>query len=110
MIVTKYTLPNGNVFIWLGTGGIWTSSKGVDNILVLEGGDVLFLKTIKEVSLWKDEVKEDIEKLSFDEFVKKYDVPNNRDLWMDLKEGVKMGSYPPFVNIDQKLALFRNMI
>lgn len=97
MVLFKYKLPNGNVFIWLGGGGIWGESEGVDNVLVLDGGDVLILKTIKAIPLREDEIRKDLKNLSYEEFAKKYDLPTNRDLWMELKEGVEMGKYPPFL-------------
>lgn len=71
MVLFKYRLPNGNVFIWLGTGGIWGRSKGIDNVLILYGGDVLMLETVKTIPLWKKEVVEDVNNLSYEEFVKK---------------------------------------
>ena len=51
MVLFKYKLPNGNVLIWLGTGETWGRSEGVDNVLILEGGDVLFLKTTKVIPI-----------------------------------------------------------
>jgi hypothetical protein len=105
MALFKYKLPNGNVFIWLAT------SEGIDNLLVLEGGDVLILKTTTVVSLNKEEVKEDIKLLSFEEFVEKYELPSNVELWDELKRGVKMGNYPPFLEKpNEKIMEFRGMI
>lgn len=111
MSLFKYKLPNGNVFIWLGRGGIWGKSEGVDNVLVLYRGDVLFLKTIKVIPLYREEVREDIKNMSYEEFAKKYELPANGDLWKELKEGIKMGRYPPFLeNPEERVREFRNMI
>ena len=111
MVLTKYKLPNGNVLIWLGRGGIWGKSEGVDNVLVLAGGDVLFLKTVKIIELYKEKVREDIKSLSREEFAKKYEIPGNGDLWKELKEGVKTGKYPPFLeNLEERISDFKSMI
>jgi hypothetical protein len=42
MIVHKYKLPNGNTLLWLGNQPIY----GCENVLVLAGGNVLFLMYI----------------------------------------------------------------
>jgi hypothetical protein len=111
MVLFKYRLPNGNILIWLGTGGIGGKSEGIDNVLVLDGGDVLFLKTTKVIPLNKQEVKEDIKNLSYEEFAKKYELPSNRELWQELKEGIEIGRYPPFrENHEKKVSGFRNMV
>ena len=111
MVLFKYKLPNGNVLIWLGRGGIWGESEGVDNVLILEGGDVLILKTIKAIPLWEDDIRKDIKNLSYEEFAKKYDLSTSRDLWIELKDGVKMGKYPPFLEKPEERAKeFRSMI
>lgn len=111
MVLFKYKLPNGNVLIWLGTGETWGKSKGVDNVLILEGGDVLPLKATNVISLWKEEVKEDIKNLEYEEFAKKYELPTNGELWRELKQGVKMGKYPPFrEDAEKRVKDFRNMI
>lgn len=96
MVLSKYILPNGNVFIWLGRGGIWGESKGIDNVLILAGGDILFLETSKCLSLSDPEIGNDIKNLSRGEFIKKYEMPVNGDLWKELKQGVVAGEYPPF--------------
>ncbi len=111
MVLFKYKLPNGNVFIWLGKGGIWGISEGVDNVLVLEGGDVLFLRTTKVISLNEKEVKEDIKNLNYDEFAKKYELSSNYELWNELKNGVEMGNYPPFLEKpNERIIEFQRMI
>ena len=97
MVLSKYKLPNGNVFIWLGKGGIWEKSEGVDNVLILNGGDVLFLKTMKVLPLYEEKVKQDLKNLGHEEFVKKYELPADGDLLEDLKKGVITGEYPPFL-------------
>lgn len=63
--------------------------------MVLNGGDVLFLKTSKTLALWDEKVRQDIVTLGHDEFLKKYDVPMSFELWKDLKEGLQNGEYLP---------------
>ena len=43
MIQGKFELPNGNIFIWLGEHKI----HECENVLILAGGDVLFLREVK---------------------------------------------------------------
>lgn len=111
MVLFKYKLPNDNVFIWLGKGGTWGKSEGIDNVLVLAGGDVLFLKTVKAIPLWKEEVKEDVKNLSQEEFTKKYKLPTNGELWKELKRDVEVGKYPPYLeNPEERIKEYKNMI
>lgn len=62
MITNKYKLPNGNTLIWLGNQPIY----GCENILILAGGDVLFLKSVKTFGV--KEIQRDIKALDYDEF------------------------------------------
>lgn len=111
MIVDKYKLPNDNVLIWLGTGKGWAESGGIDNVLVLAGGDVLFLKTIKELPLNQKEVREDIKNLSHNKFVEKYEMPTDGGLWSELKKNVKMGKYPPHLaSREERIRDYKNML
>ena len=83
MIVNKFKLPNDNTLIWLGNQPIC----GCENILILAGGEVLFLKTIKSISVV--DIQRDMEKLSHKEFFKKYEWPENSsgyDLYRELEE------------------------
>lgn len=99
MVLFKHRFPSGNIFIWLGKGDIWgkgLKKAGIDNVLILAGGDVLFLKTAKVLPLYEEKIKEDIKTLTHEDFIKKYDLPADSDLWKDLKEGVESGEYPPF--------------
>jgi hypothetical protein len=93
-VLDKHVLRNGNVFIWLGTGTGWASGANFDNVLMLTGGDVLFLKTSKSISLNDESVRGDLFSLSHDDFVKKYEVPMSHELWVDLRTGLKSGEYP----------------
>ena len=97
MTLQKYSLPNGNTILWLGKGGVWGSSDGLDNVMILTGGDVLFLKTIKTISLRDEEIREDLQKLSYEEFIKKYEVPDKYEVWDELKRGIQSGEYPTFM-------------
>jgi len=98
MTLLKYKLPNDNVVIWLGSGFGWVKNDGIDNVLILAGGDVLYLKTIKRLSLSDNQVREDLKNLSYNKFYKKYDLPDKFELWSDLQEGVKTGKYPPYID------------
>jgi hypothetical protein len=97
MTLQKYSLPNGNTILWLGKGGVWGSSDDLDNVMILTGGDVLFLKTIKTISLRDEEIREDLQKLSYEEFIKKYEVPDKYEVWDELKRGIQSGEYPTFM-------------
>lgn len=105
MVLSKHELPNGNIFIWLGKGGIWGKGgekESIDNVLILAGGEVLFLKTVKVLPLYEEKVKEDIKILKYEEFMAKYELPFNVDLWKDLKQGAESGEYPPFLKMSKK--------
>lgn len=82
MIEQKYELPNGNVFIWLGNQPI----HGCENVLILTGGDVLFLKTHRKGN--NQTIRHDINKLDKGEFLDKYGWPDNESgngLYLELK-------------------------
>jgi len=91
MIVHKYKLPNGNTLIWLGDQPIY----GCDNVLVLAGGDVLFLNPVKSFRI--TDIQKDMERLSRKEFFQKYDWPDKssgNDLYDELS---KTSEYPGFL-------------
>lgn len=82
MIEQRYELPNGNMFIWLGNQPI----HDCENVLILSGGDMLFLKRSREEK--GERIKEDIKKLEKDEFLDKYGWPHNESgngLYLELK-------------------------
>jgi hypothetical protein len=111
MVLSTYKLPNDNVLIWLGTGGLWGKTQEVDNVLVLAGGDVLFLRTVKTLPLYEEKVMEDIRNLTYKDIVAKYELPASEELVLQLKEGLKAGKYPPVVeNAKSRVAEFRSMI
>ncbi len=91
-LIDKYRLPNDNILMWLGT-----SDQAVNNILILAGGDMLFLTALKTVSLSEDKTRNDIMTLDRKSFVEKYGAPVSPELWDDLKKGVESGEYPPFL-------------
>ena len=93
-MLDKHVLRNGNVLIWLGTGSGWASGDSFDNVLMLTGGDLLFLRTAKSIPIADEKVRGDLFNLSHQDFVKKYDVPMNHELWTDLKSGFQTGEYP----------------
>lgn len=74
----------------------------VNNVLVLAGGDVLFLKTEGILRLWKEEVQKDLETLDCETFSKKYDVPNNSGLLTELKNGLETREYPGYLRRRKK--------
>ena len=93
MIVHKYKLPNGNTLIWLGNQPIYEC----ENVLVLAGGDVLFLKPVKTFRV--RDIQRDIEQLSRQEFFEKYDWPDGgsgSDLYWELQ---KADEYPGFQSV-----------
>lgn len=97
MAISKYDLPNESTIIWLGEGKVWGKGDGssINNILVLSTGEVLVLKTVYAFDLSKKDVKRDILNLHFEEFICKYGLPNNEELWAELKARVESGKYGP---------------
>lgn len=90
MIASKYKLPNKNTLIWLGNQPIY----GCENVLVLAGGDVLFLKPFKTYQI--TDIQRDIKELSHEQFFDKYEWPDNssgNDLYLELG---KTDEYPSF--------------
>ena len=71
MIEQKYELPNGNMSIWLGNQSI----HECDNVLILAGGDVLFLKTVERSG--SEKIRADIRRLNKADFLNEYGWPNN---------------------------------
>lgn len=69
----------------------------INNVLVLSGGDVLFLKTEGILPLWKKDIQDDLEKLDCKTFSKKYNVPISSDLFAEIKNGLKTGEYPRYL-------------
>lgn len=104
MVIEEYRLPNDNVFIWLGT-----TDEVINDVLVLAGGDILFLKAQKTISLAKRGVKNDIMTLDCRSFAEKYKIPPNQELWSDLREKIESGEYPPFHRIFARQA-FESML
>lgn len=103
MVLCKCKFSNGNTFIWLGKGGIWgkgEKEKGINNVLILEDSEVLFLRTVKVLPLHDEKVKEDLKKLNCEDFINKYNLPSNIDLWKDIKKGIESGEYRPFLKPD----------
>ena len=83
MIEAKHELSNGNVLIWLGNQPI----NRCEHVLLLAGGDVLFLETVK--TLQSDELRADLGALSEADFTKKHRWPNNESgkaLYQELKK------------------------
>jgi len=111
MVLSKFKLPNDNVLIWLGTGGLWGKTEGVDNVLILAGGDVLFLETIKTIALHDEVIREDIANLSCEAIIAKYELPVGVELIQDLKDGLETGKYPPTnQNLQDWIVEFKGMI
>ena len=89
--MNKFELPNGNIFFYLGS-----KVDGIEHVLILKGGTVMFLKTVRTVHLWKNDVIHDIKHLQPEELADKYDIPADSDFLQDLKIGILEGEYPPF--------------
>jgi hypothetical protein len=64
VIVNRFKLPNGNTLIWLGNQPI----HDCENILILAGKEVLFLKTVKQVSI--SDIRKDMAALGRTKFYK----------------------------------------
>jgi len=82
MIEQRCELPNGNVFIWLGNQPI----HDCENLLILSGGDVLFLRTHRRED--GAQIRNDIQTLSKNEFMRTYDWPDNssgNDLYREIR-------------------------
>lgn len=93
MLVHKYKLPNGNTLIWLGNQPIYEC----ENVLILAGGDVLFLKPVRTLQV--KQLQQDMEHLGQQEFLERYGWPNNssgNDLFWELQ---KADEYPDFLSI-----------
>lgn len=97
MSLSKYDLPNESTIAWVGEGKVWGKGDGsnVNNVLILANGEVLILKTVYAFDLRKKEVKKDVLNLHFEEFICKYGLPNNEELWAELKQRVQSGKYGP---------------
>ena len=95
MALFKYNLRNGNVLIWLGTGEGWNESEGIDNVMITHGGNLLFMKTVKSLSILKDDIKSDLSNLSHEQFSEKHNVSVSKELLEDLKKGLAEEDYPP---------------
>ena len=97
MSLSKYDLPNESTIVWVGEGKVWGKGDGsnINNVLILASGEVLVLKTVYAFDLTKKAVKKDILNLHFEEFICKYGLPNNKELWAELKQRVETGKYGP---------------
>ena len=74
----------------------WGKSEkdNINNVLILAGGEVL-LKTTNILELYRKDIQTDVLTLKYEEFIAKYGLPDNKELWAELKEGVKLGKYNP---------------
>lgn len=114
MPLFKDKLLNDNIFIWFGT----YDEDLINNALILAGGDVLILKGIQKIELFKPQIKEDLLNMSVNDFIDKYNLIDfesieiefqereinkvkykNKvfELIKELKEGVRSGNYPPIM-------------
>jgi len=92
MIIDKHLLINGNVLLWIPSN----REDDIENVLILAGGGVLLLKTIKHINILHPHTKNDIMTLSSDEFVKKYKLEDYEDIYKDIKYELKTGNYPKY--------------
>lgn len=82
MIQQKWELPNGNTLIWFGNQLI----HGCEHVLILSGGDVLFLRTQRGEDGVR--IRNDISTLTKDAFMRAYGWPNNSsgdDLYWEIR-------------------------
>ena len=112
MVIFTERLPNGNVFMWLGTGIGWKESEsGIDNALVLTGGDVLLLKTAGTIPLHNKEIVEDLKNLDFTAFCEKHSLNDlNYDLWKELHYGLERSKYPIIEHPESEIFDYEDMI
>jgi len=92
MTLFIYRLPNDNVSIWLGTN----SEAGIDNVLILTGGDILFLQTAKRIPLINSRIREEITNMSIDQIMEAYNLPDSYEVLKHIKMGVENGIYPAY--------------
>ncbi len=92
MIVNKYLLPNGNVILWRPS----KREDNIENILILAGGGILLLKSIKHIDMLYSYIREDVLSLSLDELVKKYKLEGYEDIYSDLRKELNKGGYPTY--------------
>jgi len=108
-------LPRDNVLIWLGS----FDNSQVNNVLILNGGDVLILKAIRRFDLNQQHIRNDILNMDIDEFVTNYNLLNFEAIKTDfeveldnnkedlewkiksivemVKEGVRNKKFPPYI-------------
>ena len=108
-------LPRDNVLIWLGS----FDNTQVNNVLILNGGEVLILKAIRRFDLNQQHIHNDILKMELDEFIENYDllnfeaIKNDFEVELDngegdlerkiksivemVKEGVRNKRFPPYI-------------
>ncbi|MBA3045046.1 MAG: hypothetical protein FP824_02390 [Euryarchaeota archaeon] len=97
-MIDKHKLANDNILLWLGTTG---GQDNIDNVLILAGGDVLFLKTVEKIPLWRPDVRKDLNSLDYKQFIQKYNMPiDNIELWNYFKRGVDSKELPAFSKIN----------
>ena len=92
MILDKHLLKNGNVLLWISGH----REDNIDNVLILAGGGVLLLKSIKHVSMLFESFRNELRILSFNDLVKKYKLEGYEDIYYDLIPELKSGNYPKY--------------
>lgn len=94
MALDRFKLPNGNEFIHLKN-----SRTKIQNVLILAGGEVLFLEEDSQVRL-NDSFQAELQTASrgeFSELADKYGIPyTGPDLFYELNRGITAGKYPAF--------------
>lgn len=102
-----YELGIGNTFIWLSAQG----KDDIEHIHVLFNGEVKILKTINTITLYRSEVQEDLLNLPYNDFISKYDFPDIRDLYNELRNGIMTGKYPAlFRDPKKQIKIFQEAI
>jgi len=111
LIQSKYKHPNGNVFLWLGSGSGIEKNLDIDNVLILDGGEVLLLKSVMSIPLYNQDVISDFRNEESSILAEKYGIPITRGFIEELKNGVANDAYPPFKQpLNDRFTTFKNMI
>jgi hypothetical protein len=109
MVHSEYWLPNDNVVLWIGHKDSMDTQYPTENALILARGDILLFNTRSRLSLSDGKQKQDLLKLSREDFEVKYKLELDYELWTYIKEKIEHSSYPPFLN-KQKFSEYSIMI
>lgn len=92
MILGKYELENGNTLFHLGS-----RKDEAEHALLLAGGELLLLKTVHKLELFKEDIINDLKSMELSEFAENYGVHTDIDLLKEIKRGFTEGDYPAYL-------------